>query len=56
VCSQEVTPRLAVRLRHGRRKRPDELLADRGYDAEHIRVSLCERGIEPRIVKKTPAR
>jgi transposase len=41
-------------LRRGRRKRPDALLADRGYDAEHIRVSLRERGIEPRIVKKRP--
>ena len=41
-------------LRSGRRKRPAELLADRGYDAEHIRVSLRERGIEPRIVKKRP--
>ena len=39
-------------LRRGRRKRPDRLLADRGYDAEHIRVSLRERGIDPRIVKK----
>ena len=32
--------------------RPDQLLADRGYDAEHIRASLRERGIEPLIVKK----
>jgi transposase len=42
------------RLRRGRRKRPDRLLADRGYDAEHIRASLRERGIEPRIIKKNP--
>jgi transposase len=42
------------RLRRGRKKRPDQLLADRGYDAEHIRDSLNERGIEPRIVKKNP--
>jgi transposase len=41
-------------LRRGRRKRPDQLLADRGYDAEHIRASLRERGIDPRIVKKRP--
>lgn len=39
-------------LRRGRRKRPDRLLADRGYDAAHIRDSLRERGIEPQIVKK----
>ena len=41
-------------LRRGRRKRPERLLADRGYDAEHIRASLRERGIEPRIIKKSP--
>jgi transposase len=40
------------RLGRGPRKRPALLLADRGYDAEHIRDSLRERGIEPRIVKK----
>jgi transposase len=39
-------------LRRGRRKRPDQLLADRGYDAEHIRASLRERGIEPHIAKR----
>lgn len=39
-------------LRRGRRKRPDLLLADRGYDADHIRDSLRERGIDPRISKK----
>jgi transposase len=32
--------------------RPDALLADRGYDAEHLRASLRARGIEPRIVKR----
>jgi transposase len=32
--------------------RPDALLADRGYDAEHLRASLRERGIEPRIVRR----
>jgi transposase len=39
-------------LRKDHNNRPDELLADRGYDAEHLRISLRERGIEPRIVKK----
>lgn len=32
--------------------RPDALLADRGYDAEHLRASLRQRGIEPRIVRR----
>jgi transposase len=32
--------------------RPDAVLADRGYDAEHLRDSLTERGIEPRIVRR----
>jgi len=32
--------------------RPDALLADRGYDAQHLRESLSERGIEPRIVRR----
>jgi transposase len=32
--------------------RPDALLADRGYDAEHLRESLAQRGIEPRIVRR----
>jgi transposase len=36
-------------LRAGGGNRPDLLLADRGYDAAHIRASLRERGIEPRI-------
>jgi transposase len=39
-------------LREGDCNRPDQVLADRGYDAEHLRVSIRERGIEPRIVKK----
>jgi transposase len=39
-------------LRRGRRPRPDRLLADRGYDAQHIRDSLLEREIEPSIAKK----
>ena len=40
------------RLRGRRGNRPDALLADRGYDAEHLRESLSERGIEPRIVRR----
>lgn len=40
------------KLRRGKRDRPNMLLADRGYDAEHIRASLRERGIEPRIPSK----
>jgi transposase len=39
-------------LRVGGSNRPDALLADRGYDAEHLPASLCERGIQPRIVKR----
>jgi transposase len=39
-------------LRQGGGNRPDALLADRGYDAEHLRASLSERGIEPRIVRR----
>ena len=42
------------RLRADGSNRPDALLADRGYDAEHLRSSLCERGIEPQIVKRRP--
>ena len=40
------------RLRRGRRPRPNRLLADRGYDAEHIRAALQARSIEPHIAKK----
>jgi transposase len=39
-------------LRPGGGNRPDALLADRGYDAEHLRLALAERGIEPRIVRR----
>ena len=39
-------------LRAGGGNRPDALLADRGYHAEHLRASLGERGIEPRIVRR----
>ncbi len=39
-------------LRAGATNRPDAVLADRGYDAEHLRESLRERGIEPRIVRR----
>jgi transposase len=40
------------RLAGSASNRPDTLLADRGYDAEHLRHSLTERGIEPRIVRR----
>jgi len=37
----------------GRRKRPDELLADRAYDAEDkIRIPLRRRKIKPLIAKR----
>jgi transposase len=39
-------------LRAGHTNRPDALLADRGYDAEHLRESLRGRGIEPHIVRR----
>jgi transposase len=39
-------------LRPGAGNRPDALLADRGYDAEHLRESLRARGIDPRIVRR----
>ena len=39
--------------RGGRRKRPDELLGDRAYDAEEkIRKPLRRRGIDPLIAKR----
>lgn len=39
--------------RGGRRKRPDELLADRAYDAEDkIRKPLRKRGIDPLIAQR----
>jgi transposase len=39
-------------LRGGSDNRPAALLADRGYDAEHLRDSLRRRQIEPRIVRR----
>ena len=37
----------------GRRKRPDEVLADRGYDAEEkIRNKLRRRKIKPLVAKR----
>jgi transposase len=38
--------------RAGWRSRPDALLADRGYDAEHLRDALAQRGIDARIVRR----
>jgi transposase len=40
------------RLRPRAGNRPDALLADRGYDAKHLREQLRERGIDPRIVRR----
>jgi transposase len=40
----------AIRSRHGRRRRrPDKLHADKGYDYEHLRAWLRARRITPRI-------
>ena len=38
--------------RRGRENRPDQLLADRGYDAEWLRGEIRERGMTPRIPYK----
>jgi transposase len=39
--------------RRGRpRRRPDRLLADRGYDSQRHRESLRERGIQPLIARR----
>ena len=47
---------VAVRRTHrpGRpRKRPDRLIADRGYDSNAVRAMLVRRGIEPIIPART---
>jgi transposase len=42
-----------VRGRVGRpRRRPERLLADRGYDYDSYRRQLCERGIKPVIARR----
>jgi transposase InsO family protein len=38
--------------RGGRRKRPDKLHADKGFDSKANREALRERGITPRIARK----
>ena len=47
----DLVPRLRVR-RRGRENRPSQLFADRGYDADWLRVALRTRGIKPRIPYK----
>ncbi|QOC94036.1 transposase [Micromonospora craniellae] len=43
----------AVRSRRGpRRRRPDKLHADKGYDYPHLRRMLRQRGIRPRIARR----
>jgi IS5 family transposase len=43
----------AIRSRHGRRRRrPDKLHADKGYDYEHLRAWLRARRITPRIARR----
>jgi transposase len=43
----------AVRGRRGRpRRRPDRLVADRGYDFDRYRRQLRQRGIEPAIARR----
>ncbi|SCF18953.1 Transposase [Micromonospora viridifaciens] len=43
----------AVRSRRGpRRRRPDKLHADKGYDYPHLRRMLRARGIRPRIARR----
>jgi len=46
----------SIKQRRGRpRKRPDEVLADRAYDAEEkIRQPLRQRGVTPLIAKRNP--
>ena len=42
-----------VRGKPGRpRRRPDRLLADRGYDSNALRRQLRDRGIEPEIANR----
>ncbi|GAB3837225.1 hypothetical protein GCM10029963_44910 [Micromonospora andamanensis] len=43
----------AIRSRRGpRRRRPDKLHADKGYDYPHLRRMLRARGIRPRIARR----
>lgn len=48
----------AIRSRRGaadsgpRRRRPAKLHADKGYDADHLRVECRRRGIAPRIARR----
>jgi transposase len=46
----------AIKPVHGRRgrprKRPDQVIADRGYDSDHHRRELRRRGITPRLARR----
>jgi transposase len=43
----------AIRSRRGpRRRRPDKLHADKGYDYDHLRIWLRSRRITPRIARR----
>lgn len=44
----------AIRARRGpRRRRPDRLHADKGYDVPELRTWLRDRGINPRIARRS---
>jgi IS5 family transposase len=48
-----VSPLRRPRGRPGRpRKRPEKLHADKGYDFDHCREALRQRGIAPRIARR----
>jgi transposase len=51
LATVDAVPRLRSR-RSGRENRPNQLLADRGYDADWFRQALRERGITPQIPHK----
>ena len=51
LATVDAVPRLRSR-RRGRANRPNQLLADRGYDADWFRDALGERGIAARIPRK----
>jgi transposase len=43
----------AIRSKRGpRRRRPDKLHADNGYDYDHLRAWLCARRITPHIARR----
>lgn len=54
VCLESLVQAIpAVRSRRGpRRRRPNKLHADKGYDYPHLRRMLRARGIRPRIARR----